>query len=284
MSKLISKNTSVSQREVLEQKYNTSRLNLLVLVIATAVNMFLIMTNTDSYFLFSAFLPYYLTGFGWVACGYLPEDQYQPDQIYFIDSSFFVILLAISIVIVLLYLAAWFFSKKHRIGWIIFALVMFVIDTVCMIVIGGFAFESVLDILFHAWVLYYFFLGINANSKLKKLPPVEETVAELGSENIAEPTEDIKDSEIIRKADTEVKNRILLEARMLKYDICYRRVKHTNELVINGDVYAELEGIIEQQHTLQANIDGHLVEAEFDGAYSVIRFDGETIAKKIRLF
>jgi hypothetical protein len=195
-----------------------------------------------------------------------------------------VILLAISIVIVLLYLAAWFFSKKHRIGWIIFALVMFVIDTVCMIVIGGFAFESVLDILFHVWVLYYLFLGINANSKLKKLPPVEETVTELGSENIAEPTEEIKDSEIIRKADTEAKNRILLEARMLKYDICYRRVNHTNELVINGDVYAELEGILEQNHTLQANIDGHLVEAEFDGAYSVIRFDGETIAKKIRLF
>lgn len=80
------------------------------------------------------------------------------------------------------------------------------------------------------------------------------------------------------------KHRVLLEATVGKYKICYRRVKHTNELVINGIVYDEIKGIIEFDHNLCAVIDNHKIEAGYDSdSYSYIAFDGKRIAEKRRL-
>jgi hypothetical protein len=70
----------------------------------------------------------------------------------------------------------------------------------------------------------------------------------------------------------------------LDYNVCYRRVKHTNELVINGKVFDEMEAVIERPHTLTAVIDGHCIEAMYNGAFSLILLNGEIVAKKIRLY
>ena len=51
-----------------------------------------------------------------------------------------------------------------------------------------------------------------------------------------------KNPNAIRFADKNVKCKILLEATVEKYRICYRRVKITNELVVNGLVYDEKKG------------------------------------------
>lgn len=68
------------------------------------------------------------------------------------------------------------------------------------------------------------------------------------------------------------------------HSIVYRRIKGVNELVIDGNVYDEIEALIEYAHTLKAQVDGHLFEAEFDGkAHSYIKVDGQTVAKKLRL-
>lgn len=91
-------------------------------------------------------------------------------------------------------------------------------------------------------------------------------------------------SAVVRYADTAVKSRILLEARVKDYEIYYRRVKSVNELVINGRVYDEKKGIIEFAHKLYATIDGHIIEAGCDEeSYSYIIFDGEIINRKKRL-
>lgn len=97
-------------------------------------------------------------------------------------------------------------------------------------------------------------------------------------------TAETHDSNIIRKADKNAKHKVLLQTRRLNYDICYRRVKHTNELVINGNVYDELEGIFEYPHALKAWIDGHYIVASYTGTHSVISVDGENVAKKSDLF
>jgi len=92
------------------------------------------------------------------------------------------------------------------------------------------------------------------------------------------------DTPFLRYAEEPVKSRILLEARVQGYQICYRRVKSTNELVINGRVYDEKKGIIEFAHKLCATVDGHEIEAGYDSdSYSYILFDGEMIQRKIRL-
>lgn len=93
-----------------------------------------------------------------------------------------------------------------------------------------------------------------------------------------------KKDEVLRDADRSVKSRILLEASVPGYDICYRRVKNVNELVINGVVYDEKKGIIEFTHTLSAVVDGHEIEAGLsEDSFSYIMFDGECLANKRRL-
>ncbi len=298
MAKIFMRET-FSQREIYEAKYKTSRMNLLLVVVFTAINMVLLVANADTYFLFSAFFPYFITGIGMLLCGRFPEEYYTEEFADFpiLDNSVFVVLLIISIVLTLFYLLAWFMSNKNRVGWLIFALVFFGLDTLGMIFLGGFSLETIFDILFHAWVIYYLILGINAHYKLKNLPPEEEPTLpdldETAPENVeategeegAEPkAEEAPKSPIIREADKNVKCRVLLEKRMLNYDICYRRVKHTNELVINGNVYDELEGKIEPAHTLCAWVDGHYIEVGYTGSHSFIAFDGNELAKKIRIF
>lgn len=92
------------------------------------------------------------------------------------------------------------------------------------------------------------------------------------------------DSKILRRADMTVKCRILLEKRVEGYHICYRRVKSVNELVINGMVYDEKKGIVEFAHNLAAVVDGHLIEAGYDGqSDSYIRLDEQEVARKLRV-
>lgn len=277
---LMRKHTTPRQNH--EQNYRRSRANLLFVVIATAINLLLLVTNSDLYFLFSAFIPFFITSLGMFLCGRFPAEYYEDglSEMPFFGNSLFAVLLAISIALTLLYLLAWFMSNKNRVGWLIFALVFFSVDTLGMLLINGFAVDSIIDILFHALVIYYLIIGISAHYKLKKLPPDEN---EVNAENSDSVITQASNSDIMRPADTEVKHRVLLEARVLDYAICYRRVNHTNELVINGNVYDEFEGAIEPAHTLTARIDGHYIEAGFNGISSFISVDGEKAAKKLRL-
>lgn len=92
------------------------------------------------------------------------------------------------------------------------------------------------------------------------------------------------DTPALRSADKHVKCRILLEKQIGQYHICYRRVKKTNELVINGYVYDEYVALIEFEHALYAMVDGHHFEVGFDAdSYSYIKFDGQNLVRKMRL-
>ena len=274
-----------SQLNVYEQRYRTSRINLLLVVVFTAVNLLLLVTNSESYFLFSAFFPYFITSVGMFACGRFPEEYYADgfEDMAVRDTSFFVVLLIISVVITLLYLLAWIFSSKNRVGWLIFALVLFGLDTVGMFLLNGISLESAIDILFHAWILYYLILGIVSHHKLKNLPSEEASLV-LAEDASQDPLAmEMQNSAILRIADRDVKHRVLLATQTMGYDICYRRVKHTNELVINGNVYDQYDAVIEFPHMLEAKICGHCIVAGYTGTHSIISVDGSEIAKKIRL-
>ena len=295
MAKLFNQGVSLTPRQNYERKYKAARSNLLLVVIATAVNLILAVSGSGTYFLFSAFIPYCLTTFGMVWCGRFPPEFYEDgiENYVFLDNSVFVILLILSILLTSLYLLAWFMSKKNRVGWLIFALVFFGLDTLGMLIFNGFAADGIIDIVFHAWIIYYLVVGIIAHNKLKNYPYEDEPVmayqnavpqaegvqeAEAAAEAEAEP-----DSPVLRKADKDVKHRVLLEKRMFNMDICYRRVKRVNELVINGNVYDEYEALAEQPHTLEAYVDGHHIAAGFTGTHSVISVDGQQVAKKLRI-
>lgn len=87
----------------------------------------------------------------------------------------------------------------------------------------------------------------------------------------------------LRCADETDKGRILLEATEKNYRICYRRIKTTNELVVNGQVYDEKKGLFEFEHKLCAFVNGHNIEAGYDKeGFSYIAFNGRIINKKRR--
>ncbi len=277
---------TLSNRQTLETKYNQSRSNILLVVAFTVINLILLVINSNTYFLFSAFIPYMLGDFGMMLCGMYPAEYYGEDfsSMEFFVPSVFAVFLAIALIIVALYLISWIFSKKNKVGWMIFALVIFVIDTVGMLAFVNLDVSWIIDIAFHAWVIISLALGINAGVKLKKLPADEKTDV-IETEPLAEAQESLQDSTVIRTAATDVKARILLEAEELGHTIIYRRVKRVNELVVDGNVYDEIEALIEVAHTLKAQINEHIIEVGFDGkAYSFLKIDGQLVTRKLRLY
>ena len=197
---------TVSPRQVLESRYSAARANLLLVVAFTLVNTVLTLVGSDLYFLFSATIPYYLVLQGMFLCGKMPAEIYEDMMFEFFDPSLLVILSVIAAVILLLYFLAWLFSGKHRVGWMIFALVLFVLDTASLLLIYGLSPNMILDILFHAWVLYYLVAGVMAHFKLKKLPQEDpaEAVAEGGAE--AQSSTEFDESLFVISSDDENKD------------------------------------------------------------------------------
>lgn len=162
-----------SQRQQLERQYASARMNLLWVVLFTVINIVLLVSNSYTYFLFSAFIPYAIVDYGMIVCGKYPADFYGDlSQYQFLDSTVLVVLIAVAAVICVLYLLCWIFSKKRRVAWLIVGLVFFALDTVFML-LGGISADRILDIVFHGWVIISLTGGIIAHSKLKKLPAEE---------------------------------------------------------------------------------------------------------------
>lgn len=285
MNKFIndSREKSLTQHELLESKYNRSVSNILIVVVFSLINVILLVVGSESYFLFSAFIPYFIADYGMFFCGMYPEEYYYDMQgMVFADKSTLVFCLVIVAVILLVYFLCWLFAKKKKVAWLTVALILFVIDTVAMLVIAGVSVDMIIDIVFHAWVIISLISGIVNYNKLKKLPEEPESVIEVVDQY--ENTQNHENTGVIRMADNEGKARVFLEANVPGYYIVYRRVKRTNELVVNGRVYDEYEALVEFPHTLTALIDGHKIEVGYDdSSHMYIFFDGEQVAKKLRL-
>lgn len=169
---------NVSPRQALRVKYSSARGNLLLAIVFTLVNMVLLLTNANSYFLFSVFIPYMLIDQAMFYTGRYPAEiyeEYNPDMVFSSEKLLY-ILVGIAFMVLVAYILCWFFSKNKS-GWLVTALVLFSLDTVVYLlyslIYGMFSLGSVIDILFHAWVLYYLIAGLVANAKLKKLPTEE---------------------------------------------------------------------------------------------------------------
>lgn len=270
----------VTPRDALQNKYNSARANLIFVVAFTLINIILIFTESSSYFLFSLFIPYMLVLLGAGSTGNLPGVYVAPNEI--LPDTVFYIMAAIAAAFLAVFVVGWFLSKKNKAGWLVAALVLACIDTAIFLLMGGLSMDSLIDILFHIWVIVSLASGISAHKKLKALPPEEEivdTTAEVVEEGAVP-----ENSPILRSGYLDEKCRVLLETEKDGLYITYRRVKKTNELVINNNVYDEYTALVEMPHTLTATYAGHKIEAGCDTASrSFIKIDGEIVAKKLRL-
>lgn len=260
----MNQNTPVtSAKELALTKYTSARTNLLIMIAFTLVNIVLLFTDANVMMLFSATVPYFIVGFGIELGAYMGLP---------------VITVATCVIAALMlfaYLLCWFFSKGRH-GWMLAAAILFGIDTLFLlsILVGAGEVSSIMDIIFHGWVLYYLIMGVVYGKRLKAMPAEESAAVE------NPPANDTP----VRRADEEAKHRVLLEEHAGGMQICYRRVKRVNELVVNNYVYDELEMLVEPPHTLRATVNGHLIEAGTDStSRCFLRVDGEIIKKKIRL-
>lgn len=267
------------EKQSLKSKYSAARINLLVVVLFTLFNILMLVSNSGSYFLFSASIPYILTDLGMFFCGRYPDEFYtgEFEGMLFADQSLFWGMLIISILILGVYTLCWFLSRNHNVKPLKAALVLFCIDTGVMLL--NYGFTAIIDLAFHVWVIYILVMGIKAHKKLQELPdePIEAEFTALNEDGTP------VDSPILRPMDTEVKARVLLDTEIYNYHIVYRRIKKTNELVINGNVYSEYSATMELPHDLRAVVDGHRISAGMDHAsHSYISVDGNIVKRKIR--
>ncbi len=165
------------------RQYASSRTNLLIMIALTVISCVTLLTG-DVYFMFSAYLP--------IMCTNLIElfvmeraTSYMPQVIDILIAA----MVVVAVVSLIVYLLCWIFSKKH-VGWLIAALVFFAIDSVVLLLdmVGvGFSTDMILDVLFHAYVMYYLVSGVVAGIKLRTMPvePVMEIEPIPSAEEIA---------------------------------------------------------------------------------------------------
>lgn len=160
-------------REYQLQQISGGRGTLLAILVLTLINLVMVVLDQGSYFLFSASVPYYLTmiskgidnGF---ANGAWPE-----------NGPMTITALVISAVILAVYLLCWLLSKK-RAGWLTAAMVLFLADTVALVLISFTVLDSplssLLDFLIHLWACWLLIRSFRAARKLKAMP--EEALPE----------------------------------------------------------------------------------------------------------
>lgn len=275
------KNTNAPATSTLDahiKRYSSARADLLIMIVLTVVNIVLMFFGSESMMLFSATIPYFAVG-----AGYWEGDQ-----------EVMIFGIVIAVISIALYLLCWLLSKK-RYQWLIVATVLFTLDTAAMIYLyasSGEIGSGIFDIVIHALVLYYLVVGIITGKKLKALKEnynLGEGIEEAESSLLTDSDGNVvvannENSTYKRRAETDVKFRILAKAEYNGHSIIFRRVKRINELIIDGYVYDEIEMLVETPHILSAKINGELIQAGMRyPSFGFISVNGKEIAKKIRI-
>ena len=135
-----------------ERKINSARSSLLFIVILSIVNIFAI--SGGSYFLFSAYLPQVFIALA-----------------VYGDPSLLMPMIVLSIIYIFPYLLCFIFAKKRK-GWMVAALVLFIIDSVFFVIdvlpllmLGDISF--LFDAIIRVYALVSLITGVTAYSKLE---------------------------------------------------------------------------------------------------------------------
>ena len=143
------------------------RLNLLIAVILSLVNVVALLLGTSWEFPFSASMPQIII--------ILSDGLSQGLEL----ASVYLIGIIFALLLIGFYFGMYLLSKKSIVGMIV-ATILFCIDTL-FVAFSALAFgatDLIINVLFHAWVLYYLFSSLRAYNKLKKLSVEQPVIAE----------------------------------------------------------------------------------------------------------
>lgn len=145
-----------NDRTRLTQRFSAARIDLLLVIALTILNVVMLFSGSETMMLFSASLPYY-------------------GLIFAAVYDVMTVGVAIAVGCLALYFLCWLLSKKNPV-WLIVATALFVVDTLFLVwlyVSLDEVLSGTVDLIIHALVLYYLISGYVAANKLKGLP--EET-------------------------------------------------------------------------------------------------------------
>ena len=153
------------QKKTLPQRYLTARIVLMVMIVLSFINLILIIIGSGLQFTVSASFPYFAVMGGAI----LDANSYLNTQLGFILGC------VASVIWIGLFVLCFVFSKK-KLGFMIAAAALFAAD--CLFMIPNFVFyiwildgevtSSVIEVLFHIWILWSLIAGCLAGRKLKK--------------------------------------------------------------------------------------------------------------------
>lgn len=175
----------VKTKEMFARDLKISSMNILLMIALTLVNIIMIIANANTTFFFSAAVPMYLVLLFSELCGMRPAEFYEefyPDwqASDFLPSGLFWGVVAVAVVLVAVYFALWFFSRKKKVFSIIL-MVVFALDTIGLLgfsLLYGFGMTTLIDIAFHAWVFYYLILALKAWDGMEYAPSEAELAAQ----------------------------------------------------------------------------------------------------------
>jgi len=161
----------IKTKEMFARDLKISNSNVLAMIAFTLINIILIIVNADISFPFSAAVPMYLVLMFSELCGMRSEEFYEMnygpnwEQSEFIDSGVFWAVVVIALIMIAVYFALWYFSKKKKVFSILLT-VLYAIDTLGLLgfctLIYAFDGYALIDFAFHAWVFYYLILALKA--------------------------------------------------------------------------------------------------------------------------
>lgn len=180
-------NSAANELAKLTRRAQSARMDIIVVVLFTVVNIALMLFGSLTYFLFSVSLPYYFCYFMSLYTGRMPKEIYgsEWDGFQFLPDGLFWLAVVVSVVVLAMYAVCFFASQNKKknedgsvtvsysMGWLIAALALFTIDTliyiIMMAVLIGFQMSMLIDLAIHIYVIVTLVMGVIAAYKLKKL-------------------------------------------------------------------------------------------------------------------
>lgn len=198
-------NQQLSPRQLAESNFKSARFDILAVALLTIINMVILLTGSDSYFLFSACVPFYLTMYAMLFTGRFPPEFYTGEfaGMEFAGDGYFYVTLGFAIVFVALYVVCFAMLRKPNKVWFIIALVAFVIDTLAIFFFVGFEVSILLDLAIHALVIFYLIKGIKACADLERLP-VEAAQVAVEPTPAEEPFSEVENTQAVGSAPENV--------------------------------------------------------------------------------
>lgn len=285
----------IQDREKLQRQIKSAKASILVVAVFTIINTILIVTNADVIFTFSPHVPQIITS----VFVELAADEGARDYIW--------LGVAFGVFAGLVYAGCWLGSRKYN-AFITVTLVLFAVDSAVLIfdVFSYFDASVLIDLGFHALVLYDLTVGVLACKKLKKLPAAEGIDRETFDGEIDGDVYDYSNYSAENDAANEYQNvssydagtlydsnpigypveksRLIMSADYRGMTVEVRRSRGLTELIVDGMVYAQRKGIVESEYTLTAKVSGVIFSTTMT-EYSVMYLyaDGQMIKKKTRL-